>query len=89
VLKRRLATPWVELRGLDGQLVRLICHVVSVVVTVIVFLEGGRQFGIPLTTLVAGAGMGGLAVALAAQDTLKSVFRSIMVTLDHSVDEHC
>ena len=46
------------------------------------FLEGGRQFGIPLTTLLASAGVGGLALALAAQDTLKNVFGSIMITLD-------
>jgi len=45
-------------------------------------LEGGQQFGIPLTTLLASAGVGGLAVALAAQDTLKNVFGSIMITLD-------
>ena len=77
-----IATPWIEPRGLDAQLVRLICRVVSIVAAVIVFLEGGRQFGIPLTTLVASAGVGGLAVALAAQDMLKNVFGSIMITLD-------
>ena len=36
----------------------------------------------PLTTLMAGLGIGGLAVALAAQDTLKNFFGSIMIMTD-------
>lgn len=76
------ATPWIRPQGLDAQLVRLVCRVTSIMAAVIVFLEGGQQFGIPLTTLVASAGVGGLAVALAAQDMLKNVFGSIMISLD-------
>ena len=77
-----IATPWIQPRGLDAQLVRLICRVVSILAAAIVFLEGGRQFGIPLTTLLASAGVGGLALALAAQDTLKNILGSIMIALD-------
>ena len=76
------ATPWVRPQGLDAQWVRLGCRVSSIVAAVFVFLEGGRQLGIPLATLVASAGVGGLAVALAAQDMLKNVFGGIMVALD-------
>lgn len=77
-----IASPWIRPGGLDAQLVRLVCRVASIVAATVVFLEGGQQFGIPLTTLLASAGVGGLAVALAAQDTLKNVFGSIMITLD-------
>jgi len=38
--------------------------------------------GKPLSALMAGLGIGGLAVALAAQDTLKNFFGSIMIMLD-------
>jgi MscS family membrane protein len=38
--------------------------------------------GKPLSTLLAGLGIGGLAVALAAQDTLKNFFGSLMIMLD-------
>ena len=51
-------------------------------VAICLFLEGGQYLGIPLTTLLAGAGVSGLAVALAAQDTLKNLFGSIMIILD-------
>ena len=54
----------------------------DLVAAVVVFLEGGKQLGIPLSTLLAGAGVGGLALALAAQDALKNLFGSMMIFLD-------
>lgn len=69
-------------RGLDEQLVRLVGRLVGIVVAVIVFLEGGQYLGIPLTTLLAGAGVGGVALALAAQDMLKNLFGSLMILFD-------
>jgi len=77
-----IASPRIHPKGLDAQLIRIICRVLTLAAAVIVFLEGGRYLGIPLTTLLASAGVGGLAVALAAQDTLKSLFGSVMILLD-------
>lgn len=77
-----IASPRIHPRGLDAQLIRIVSRVLSFVAAMIVFLEGGRYLGIPLTTLLASAGVGGLAVALAAQDTLKSLFGSMMILLD-------
>ena len=77
-----IATPWIKAGGLDAQFVRLVCRVLAIVAAVIILLEGGQQVGIPLTTLLAGAGVSGLALALAAQDMLKNVFGSIMISLD-------
>ncbi len=77
-----IATPWVAPGGLDAQLTRLICRVLSMIAAFIALLEGGRHLGIPLTTLLTGAGVGGLAIALAAQDTLKSILGSMMIMLD-------
>jgi len=77
-----IASPRIHPKGLDAQLIRIVCRVLSLAAAVIVFLEGGRYLGIPLTTLLASAGVGGLAVALAAQDTLKSLFGSVMILLD-------
>jgi MscS family membrane protein len=74
--------PKVEENQLDVQLVRLVGRVLTVVAVVVVFLEGGKRLGIPLTTLVAGAGISGLAVALAAQDSLKNILGSVMLILD-------
>jgi MscS family membrane protein len=38
--------------------------------------------GLNINTLLAGVGVGGIAVALAAQDTLKNFFGSVMILLD-------
>ena len=77
-----ILAPDVHPSGIDAQFIRLSCRVISLVGAAVVFLAGGQYLGIPLTTLLAGAGVGGLAVALAAQDTLKNVFGSMMIILD-------
>ena len=38
--------------------------------------------GKPITTILAGFGIGGLAAALAAQDSTKNLFGSVMILLD-------
>jgi MscS family membrane protein len=77
-----IASPKIHPRGIDAQLIRLVSRIVTLGVATLVFLEGGQSLGIPLTTLVAGAGVGGLALALGAQDALKNVFGSMMIILD-------
>jgi MscS family membrane protein len=77
-----IASPAVNPKGLNAQLIRFACKLASIAAGVIVFLEGGHYLGIPVTTLLASAGIGGLAVALAAQDTLKTLFGTIMLLAD-------
>jgi len=61
-------------------LIRVITHVLVVVFGGVYILQA--LTGKPLNALLAGLGIGGLAVALAAQDTLKNFFGSIMIMLD-------
>ena len=77
-----IASPKINPQGLDAQFIRIVARLMSVVLAVFIFLEGGRYLGIPVTTLIASAGVGGLAVALAAQDTLKNLFGTIMLLTD-------
>ncbi len=77
-----ISSPRIHPRGVDAHLIRLGLRFLSLVIATVLFLEGGQQMGIPLTTLMAGAGVGGLAFALAAQDTVKNFFGSVMVLLD-------
>jgi len=77
-----IASPHINPQGLDAQFIRIVSRVLSIVVAVVIFLEGGRYLGFPLTTLLASAGIGGLALALAAQDTLKTLFGTIMLLAD-------
>jgi MscS family membrane protein len=77
-----IASPNVQPKGLDAQLIRIVSKLVSLAGVTVIFLEGGRYLGIPVTTLLASAGVGGFAVALAAQDTLRGLFGTIALMAD-------
>ncbi len=69
--------------NLDHLVVPAISRTLKVVVVVFsVLLIGQNIFNLNITTLLAGAGVAGLAVAFAAQDTIANVFGSIMVIID-------
>lgn len=77
-----ITSPRVNPRGLNAQLIRIASKLMSVVLAVAVFLIGGQYLGIPVATLLASAGIGGIALALGAQDTLKTLFGTIMLMAD-------
>ena len=77
-----ISSPKINPKGLDAQVIRILSKIGAMAISVFVFLEGGQYLGIPITTLLASAGVGGLAVALAAQDTLKNLFGTIMLMAD-------
>ena len=77
-----IALPWSKERQLTAQLAQLAVRAIGVTGALIAVFEGGRYLGVPLTTLVAGVSVSGLTVALAAQDTLKNLFGSVMILLD-------
>jgi MscS family membrane protein len=77
-----ISSPRIQPKGIDAQFIRLAFRVAGMVAAVMIFIEGGKYLGISLSTVLAGAGVGGLAVALGAQDTLKNLFGSMMIVLD-------
>jgi MscS family membrane protein len=86
-VSNRLADSVVLLRKsashkLGATLVQIVFRSVGMVAAVIVFLEGGKYLGFPLTTLLAGAGISGLAIALAAQSLLKGLFGTVTILFD-------
>jgi len=66
----------------DDLLVPLFRKAAKVVVTAIGIVFIADVVGISPSSLLAGVGLGGLAVALAAQDTVKNFFGSLTVLLD-------
>lgn len=67
---------------LDDQLVPLIRKALKVTIGIICFLWVIQNLGFSVSSLIAGLGIGGLAVALAFQDTLSNFFGSIFILLD-------
>ena len=74
--------PHIATRYQDAQLIRLMTRMIGFIAAMVLLLEGGQHLGIPLSSLLAGAGVVGMALALSAQDVLKNVFGSIMLILD-------
>ena len=69
--------------NLDDLLVELIRKTIRfTIVFIAVLFIGQTILGLRITALVAGAGIAGLAIALAAKDTLANFFGSVMIMLD-------
>ena len=67
---------------LDDQLVPFAEKFLKVVVIIIGTVMVVREWGYDISGLLAGLGLGGLAFALAAKDTLSNLFGSIMILTD-------
>jgi len=67
---------------LDDQLVPLIRKSLKVFIAVLAFVTIVQELGFDVSALIAGLGIGGLAVALAARDTLANLFGSFVILTD-------
>ena len=66
--------PW------DDQLVVFLKEIIRILIWIIAFLAIlGSVFGVNIYSIVAGAGIAGIAIAFAAQETLQNVFGSISI----------
>jgi len=77
-----VSRPRIQTEGLDASLIRLTARLIAIALVVVLVFQGATAIGIPLMGLVASVSIGGLAVALAAQDTLKSVLGSLTIFID-------
>lgn len=66
----------------DDQLVPFITKSLKILVIVVGVLVSIQNFGINVVSILAGLGLGGLALALAAQDTAANLFGSITILMD-------
>ena len=66
----------------DNQLIPVIQKGVRSIIWVLGIIIGLDNIGFDITAMIAGLGIGGLALALAAQDSVKNIFAGIMIFLD-------
>jgi MscS family membrane protein len=69
-------------RSLDNQLIRLGARLLGLVAMVAILIRAGDELGFPAYSVVAGLGVGGLAVALAAQTTIANLIGSMLIALE-------
>jgi MscS family membrane protein len=67
---------------LDDQLLPVLRKLAKVVVTALAVVFYLQVLGYPVTGIIAGLGIGGIAIALAAQDSLSGIFASVTIFLD-------
>jgi len=67
---------------LDDHLAPMVRKSLRIFVVVMATLMAIQSFGYPITGLLASLGIGGLAFALAARDTISNIFGSLMIIFD-------
>lgn len=77
-----IRSPRVGSDSLNAQLLRLTARIVGIILGLVIIFYGANQIGIPLVGVLAGVGVSGLAIALAAQDSLKNLLGSLMIFMD-------
>ena len=65
--------------GIDSQFIRISFRIVSIIFIVIILVFGAHQLGFPAYSIVAGLGVGGLALALAAQENMSNLLGSLVI----------
>lgn len=72
-------------RALSSSVIPLFVRIVKICIFCFAVLQILYRWGYPTSTILAGLGVGGLAVALAAQKTLENLFGSVSVITDRPV----
>ncbi len=72
----------------DDQLLPIVRKTVTAIIWIMGILIALSNSGFNIGAMIAGLGIGGLALALAAQDTVKNIFGGIMVFLDKPFTIH-
>ena len=80
-----IASPRISPESLDAHLIRLAARTLGLVAMVVLIFRVLNELGVPVYGLVAGAGVGGLAVALAARSTLENFMGALNLFADRPV----
>ena len=77
-----ISKPSIHTDSIDANLIRIISRVITIVILFILLLKATRDLGISLTAVFASAGIAGLALALAARETIANFFGGINILVD-------
>lgn len=86
-----MKNPALPTGSLDASLLRTGFRVFAFTVAIVILGYGATQIGIPIYGVIAGLGVGGLAIALAAQPTIENLIGGIILYADRMVriGEYC
>ena len=80
-----ISTPRLKKESLDASLIRLVMRIVGVAVAGYILYVAAAEIGVPLYGILAGIGVGSLAIALAIRPTLENFIGGIILYADRPV----
>ncbi len=85
IVESIIASPRIDPKSLDANMLRVLFRILGSAAAISLVLFGAGRIGIPVIPLLAGLGVGGLALALAAQPTIENLIGGIMLYTDRPV----
>ncbi len=70
------------LGSIDSQLIRLGIRLISFILAVTVMVVGAQRLGIPAYSIITGLGVGGVAIAFAAKDSVANLLGSLVIMFE-------
>ena len=80
-----ILSPAIPDESLDANLLRLLARVIGVIASIFIIAYGAQEIGLPLFSVLAGLGVGGLAVALALRPTMENLIGGVILYASHLV----
>jgi MscS family membrane protein len=80
-----IASPNVPTESIDAHLIRICARLLGILAGVGLLAAGADRIGVPLYGVVAGLGVGGLAIALAAQPTVENLIGGLSLFADKPI----
>ena len=80
-----IATPKINTESIDAVSVRSVMRLFGIVAAACLLAVGASQLGLPVYGILAGLGVGGLAIALAAQPTMENLIGGLSLFADKPI----
>ncbi len=80
-----IASPSIVPESIDAHLIRVTVRLFSIAIGAMLLAVGADQLGVPIYGIVAGLGVGGIALALAAQPTIENLIGGLSLFADKPV----
>ncbi len=85
IFEALVVDPRFQDQSLDAHMFRLIARILAVVGGLLISAYGLQALGVPVLSLIAGLGIGGLAIALAIRPTLENLIGGFVLFVDKPV----
>ena len=80
-----IATPRINTESIDAHLIRICTRLLGIVAAAGLLAVGASRLGLPVYGIIAGLGVGGLAIALAAQPTVENLIGGFSLFADKPI----